>query len=817
MLDGSMWQRTVRGLLAVALLLALSHGAALVAAPRDAPASAVIEQLLRDGKAAEALDAAYAALARGADDLDLLQLASTAAESAERKDEALWLTHLALRTALVTDAKGPVQRSLATRVGALDPLPEPDRPALDGYAKELLELGALCLKRRLYANAVDFFQRCEDTAGAVAAAAEMEKLYKNKRAVTAMLASGIDVPLQAKQTKSARRIAMEDARHDTWKKAWKIKGDNYTVETDAGWELGSAVLDAMEQVNAYYRQVFQHKQGGGGTARCTIRLYKTREEFLQMEGERDDATQGFYSSANYVACFDPRSHGGRIGDLWETLFHEASHQFTSMISTGTIPGWLDEGTAVYFEGTRRQGNGRVVANLVEEERLDHLKDVLRKGSPTLREVVSWFRDESYPLDYYPIGGFLVYFFKNYEDDACERVYAPIFDAYLRSYKSGGKHDPVQRFEEYFIHKADQPGVKDFAAFEKRFKDWCLQLCDLQFGPTDRADVLLQRAAKQRKLGKLDAAIDSYRWALDKRNGDLRGLLGLAEVHAERKDDDASVYRFRQLIHEARSIEAQDDALAELPGLTPKALTESCLGRIEAVDGVVAQRVATGDAAYVAMIDMAARKYVEAGYPRVAAWLLDNANGAVAGHRELEAAQHAIESEHAVYARLWRRPPLDLEDWDPVGRWTVEGDALVGTYDAKGGDQACILREPLPDRYRFEVTIRLRKTVGEDPFVGLLFGIDEGPVWDVLGSDADGAVDVSRAVVDWKTLKDLPSLGASTKEPFRLGIDVERGRVRFFVQGKQVYTHTYPPGDTRGRVGFVVQDVEAEFTDIRMAW
>lgn len=803
--------------LSLLLLLGLSgHDAESREAATRAPDAKSVAKLLAAGEFDRALEAARKALTYDADDPTMLDLASLAAEQGGKKDEALWLAHLAARSALSTGQSGPVQRKLMARTQTLDPLPAAERVPLESYSRAVFDLAQRCAKGKLYANAVDFFQRCADTPLTQAATAQLKKLYANKRAVEALLASGIDVPLRATRRGSSRKKAKQDKAHSTWKKAWKIKGPNYTVKTNTSWKLGNAVLNAMEQVNLFYRIAFQHKLRGGGTARCTIRLYATRKEFELHEGEDSGTTIGFFSSDNYVACYDPRSTGERLGELWETLFHEASHQFTHMISTGRIPGWLDEGMATYFEGTRRQANGRVESNLVHEGRLAHLKDVLQAGKPSLKQVVSWFTDESYPVDYYPVGGYLVYFFKNYEDDQCERPYAKLFDAYVRSYRSGGKHDPYKRFVEFFVKKPRQPGIETFAQFQEHFKTWALRLHELQFGPPERASDLIDRAEHQRTCGKEDAAIHSYRWALDKSLNNPRALLGLAELHGQRKEHDAAVYCHRQLIDLARRAEDPAAPLDGAAGPSATALIERCSQAIQQVDAVLAKGVEEADKQFVEQARAAATKYAEAGYPRVAVWLLDSAIGAVAGHPGLEHAQHALESEHKVTARLWRRLSYDVEDWMPKGDWKMDGEALKGKSDPRG-PQECLLRAELPDRFRFEVTVKNLKATGQDHFLGLLFGVDESAVWNVLTVDASGAADVSRAVAEFKVLQTLPSVEDVQDKPFTLGIEVERGRVRFFLDGEHVYTRAYPPSELRGRVGLILQDMEATFTNLRVSY
>ena len=259
-----------------------------------------------------------------------------------------------------------------------------------------------------------------------------------------------------------------------------------------GYEMAHSIAMAMEQMNQ-----FQYKGRGGSMRSCGIRVYATQAEFDELEGEKDESVKGFFVPLeNRVATYDPRAEWQPLGELWSTLFHEASHQFTEATTTNLMPGWLNEGTASYFEGATLLPSGQVVANQVPTRRLEELRDFLEKGSPTLKEVVSYFEEGSYDVTYYPFGWGLVYFIQNYEDERSERVYVPIYRDYMQTYTKGGNHDVVGRFVEYFVERAQQPGIETFEQFEARWKQWIQDLADVHFGPSEKADVLLARARKQ---------------------------------------------------------------------------------------------------------------------------------------------------------------------------------------------------------------------------------------------------------------------------------------------------------------------------------
>jgi hypothetical protein len=808
------------GLLILALLLLPGRLAAEEGPPDAAGLARAALEASRAKLAAGDADAAFAlaleALEYTSSDLELLDHASSCAEEAGQKDEALWLAQVAVVEGRAQGAKAAALRAREGRVGALDPLEAAARPRLDVYGKEVLELGRYCVKRKLYANAVDFLERCDGLPSQADAREALEKLYESKQAVQALLDSGLDVPVHDRRGRRALRMAAQDPKHAVWKKAWRLKGDNYTVVTNMSWEKGDAVLRAMEQMNRFYRRVFQHKVGGGNTARCTISLYRTFEEFSARENEDDPTTQGFFiPGENRVATYDPRGQGFQLLDLWETLFHECSHQFTDMISTGTIPDWLNEGTATYFEGSRLRASGRVECNLVHEGRLRSLKDVLGKGSPSLRQTVSWFSDtEGYGLDYYPVGWGLVYFLKNYEDPAHERVYEPYYEAFMAAYRSGGKHDPFERFVDHFVKKPRQDGVRTFEDFERRWRAWILELYDLQFGPPERADLLLARARGQVAAGKRDAAEESLRWALRKRPRDPAALLELARLHDDRKEKDAALACYRRLLALLARAGDAEAAVPGLEGLTAAAVTASCEERIRKLDARLLDALAEPSAALRERVAAAAAAAAEGGYPRHALFQLDGALRALGGDDALAAQRDAIVAAAGV--EVWRPRrvlvPADLAPFETTPEWS----ARQGALHAVAVDPATVMLRELPPRqYRFEITFRATNEQ-DGALVGLLFGVDESGDWDVLVQSADGTREVNRVLEEWKTTGVLKGGPAARGEPVTLAVEVDGGHVAFFADGEKVGTLDYPPSELLGEVGIVAQGCEVVCSDLKLA-
>lgn len=769
---------------------------------------------LAAGENAEALAKALEALELDPERLDLLDHASVCAEAAGQGDRACFHAFLALAESRAQDCDPVDLDRRAKRVTKLDPLGPGERPDLDRHARRLLAIGTSCIDRRLYANAVEFLHRCRGTASGPAAEEQLERLYGGRRSLEALLETGIDVPVRDSTSRRARRLIRQDPKHEAWDEAWELEGRNYTIVTNVGWELGDAVASAMEQLHPYYREVFLGKRGSGSTRRCTICIYRTLDEFLDHEPGADEETLGFFQPGeNRIATYDPRSEGEGLGTLWETLFHEASHQFTDMVTTGTVPAWLNEGTASYFEGADLLPSGRVASNRVPLHYLSDVKAALDEDFPTLRDVISYFEDGSYGAAYYPVGWGLVYFLLNYEDERCERVYAPLYASYMKKHKRGGNHDPFERFEAHFVTKARQPGVEDFAQFQSRFREWINELHALEFGGEEQVEPLLARARRQAERRKWDAARQTYRWASRKSPRHRTVLLELAELLAKRKDRDAAIYWYRRLLEVLAAAGGPEESIPGRKDLTVGALTEQIRSRLVELDPTMVQLQEGAEDELRERVAAAADKYVELGYPRAALLALDGAAQLLGRAPELSRQRRKILTATAEDVWHWRRLPPErgLAPWIPTGDWEATNERLEIDTLHRG---TLLLRSAPPARYRLEATIQIRE-MRSRAFVGLLFGIGDNGILNVWGTDPGGSLEANRIVEDLVRRRRVGKLRGEITDTFRLAVEVDGGRARFFLDGACVGEKFQEPDDVQGRVGLMGQKSAVRFTDVRL--
>ena len=809
------------------LLVALTCSL-LAAAPRPASEredgaalAAESERLLEAGELEQALAKVEEALEFAPDDPAFLTLAARIGAELEEGDLAWWYVILAREAMRAGNAADkPTARALEAvveRVGAPENAGE---EALEAYAQSLFKLSKTCQSRKLYANAVDLLSSCQGTRFEQRGNERLERLYASDKAVAAIVDSGLDVPARPATKRRPEWIAKEDAKHRDWQDAYEIKTDAYTVITNTGYEMAQSISNAMQQMNRFYREVFQYKQRGGSMRRCVIRVYATRGEFDRHEGMAGSPTVGgfFVPLENRVATYDHRSTGKPITELWTTLFHESSHQFTRAILKNRLPAWLNEGTASYFEGAEILPGGTIATNLIPDGRLGNLLAVLKRGDPSLKQVVSYFEDGSYPGAYYPFGWGLVYFIQNFEDDRSERIYVPIYRAYMKSYKGGGKHDPFERFAEYFVKRADVEGIESFDDFAARWRTWIEELGAIHFGAEDQADVLIERARRQVAAGEPGHAAESYRWALRKRPGDARTLLELAEVLGELDQEDATLFHLRRVVQLARS---QGDPGAPMPGFGPTSAGEvrdQALERMARIDRGLAEAMAVADASFVAAQSEAARQVAEAGFPRGAVYLLETSLAVLGGDATLARLEREILETSEVDLRRWRRLGITpgLELWELRGPWRAERVGV--TVDAQGLVQA-VHRSDLPESFRYEVTVGLA-SLGEAPVCGLVFGVDlrsAGEVYVVQPKNGFVGLFGTRSDGSNEVLATFPAPLKRGAKEFRLAIEVDPRQMSFFFDGKRVGRRETPPSVRRGRVGLVAQDVHASFSRIRVRY
>jgi hypothetical protein len=482
---------------------------------------------LAAGHAAESLAAAELGLEYAPDSRKLLEAAQRAALAAGRKDDALYWSC-----------------ELRERRADLDPL---------------------------FANARELFDRYESSA---AAAAGLERRFASER----LPANAADVARALRGTRfAAERPPARDGAAG-WAGAREKQSRHYLVQSDLDSVTPEEIADAMETMHRVYRAIFQPR---GEIKRVTIKAYRTREEFDAHEAGVQAEVHGFYSpQSNTIALYDPRNEGpGRnprpFAAFWTTLFHEAAHPFTHEVAKEPLPAWLNEGSACFFEGWRREPGGRIEAGGVPTGRLRELVEILDAGRPDLKSVLSWHENGALPGSHYPVGWALVEFSFHYEDDAGDHPYLDSWRAFLDSWRNGDdRRDALTRFVDCYVERPKRAGVATLDEFGRLWSRSMRELAARTFGGAEQADAWRALAQRQIAQRRFNGAAESLRNALDHRPGDPALLIDLAACELERGDRDGAMLAARHALASAGDA-LRASALALL-ARADKRLADECI-------------------------------------------------------------------------------------------------------------------------------------------------------------------------------------------------------------------------------------------------
>jgi len=372
-------------------------------------------------------------------------------------------------------------------------------------------------------------------------------------------------------------VAQNDPLHTEWDKAWELETEHYKVKTNAGYRVLMTTAHAMEQVQVFYRLYHQFKTKNEKIPIANVWIFKNKEEYKTLGHQPVEWAAGHWDGSS-VVTYDPRGEGSTAGlaDLLNTLFHEASHQFTSLAGGGGVPSWLNEGMASFFEGTRLLSNGKLDWNLIAAQRLYPLVDDLKAGTHKLADVIQG-NVEDYRV-YYPWGWGICYYLYNAEDGEGHLVYRASMREYFQKYNTD-KH--LERFVEYFVTAPKIAGVATIEDFEKRFRAWILELADADRGKVDIARKFEERGDQQARLKDWKRAVEFYSRSLERDPDYPESLWKLAGALEQAGETDRAAGVLRQWLTvlapgfldgsaDADSMKRRSAALARIPRLDTSA-------------------------------------------------------------------------------------------------------------------------------------------------------------------------------------------------------------------------------------------------------
>lgn len=826
-----------------------------------AEALAYAEDALSRGKPAEGLAHVDRALERDSKSLQAWDLRARCAEALGERDLEAHALHQELRLS-VGQKRPPAEiEALRTRVLVVDPTARDLFDLTRIFVPRLRAVAEQYVKDRRPHSAIRAYKEI------LALAPESIEIQAAIQAVASApdpSLAGDAKPKDLLADVSAEWIRERDLKHATWDDRDEQKREHYVTMTDSGYANLVRAAEAMEQMNAFYREFFQYgtEEDGRTVPAIELRLFKNRDEYLKKGSSPADWSGGQFTGDAVETYVGEGGFDGMVG----VLFHEAAHQFVSLATSAS--GWLNEGLASFFEGTRILSNGTVIMNLPANHRLMPMAARLEKGwmedevdgidpaepsksdppkAPTFGIVLE-NKYEWGPPWYAPTWA-VVYFLYNYQDPLDGRfVYRAAFREFVDS--SGGRvgEGAVKNFEEVVLanpappiqgvpRPKDAPEValpKTVAELDPVWKDWLVALKGEQNGEIEVARPYLAWARAAIKGGDDRVAREHFEKALIAAPNDVATLLEFGAFLAERKGTDRASKLALEALRLLESKEPVDEkavtaAEKSLDKWDPKRKT---LASIHADLWTAAKNVVLG--------------YRAAGMPTMVldlSWRLGS-DLSVPGMTEM---YEAALREGAKPVQIWQ---LAYDEEDLKG-WAVQADsgyradgrslvASFGKYDELVFDYRVLTLDAVTSGdWSLQADVLARK--GEVNFCGLVFGKKDAQNFHGLilfpgrteasgsreGLASSGFIDLASCFggTSFKTWRHNP-VDTASEGPAKdktgvaevwhtLRVDVADGTIDTWFDGEFLSTQEFPSADPlRGSLGLIIGPGEARFRDVR---
>ncbi len=802
-----------------------------------AKAVADAEAALGKGDLAAAREAIQRALERDPKSTRAWDLQVRWAELANEPDDAVHALHREYALAVAQRAEKSALAALRARIAAADPV-----------ANDLFGLNAKYVKKLSEVAAA--FEKLGWPHSAIAAHREILALDPENgasRAAIEKLASAPD-PSLAENARPAdllagisdEWIAEHDRSHADWDHRATLEHEHYVTHTDAGYAVLVRAAEAMDQMSDFYREFFAFGKGGDKrqAPRIELRIFKDQQEYLELGSGPPVKWSGGQFTGDAVETY---LGAGGFEEMIGTLFHEAAHQYVSLATNAA--GWLNEGLASFFEGSRLLANGTVQTNLPANHRLFPLVERMERGwmesatdgvslddpqavppeAPTFRIVL----ENAYewgPAWYEPTWG-VAYFLYNYQDPRDGRfLYRKSFREYVN--KSGGLtgETAVKTFEETVLaHPAEPtPGTKSSLVAPKTvgeldavWKEWLLRLRDEQSGRLRFLRPWKEWANSAIQRGDSEAALELFEKGLDAAPNDPKLLMAFAEFLAGEKREDRAVQLFRRaeaLLSRSAGPDALLAAEADrwLRKLDPQvfALRKIRAGLVLEAQGI-AQRYLDQRFELQAM-DVAWRLGTELSIPSL-----------------FDVFRSAVEREGRSLA-AWKLAydEQGLEGWNAVGNTVFQPQeeelaARNGDYMADDFSYRFLtLNEVTAGDYSIEAEVRAN--AGEVSFAGLVFARKSANDFHALllypaSSGKNGYVDLATFYGGGthETWHHVTVPGRGGHPWIRLRIDVTGKLVEMWLDGSPIASQEFPAKEVlRGSFGLATGVGQAAFRNVR---
>jgi tetratricopeptide (TPR) repeat protein len=840
--------------LALALLLAApvvgSQG------PPTAGADSLLqraERRLANGQLDKAREGIERALERDRKSIAAWDLRARWAAAADDADDRLWSLHQKLRLSVaqgVDAADVEAQRVLLIEI---DPVARDLFLLKSDYIEKLLPIGARYEKRGRPHSAIRVFKQI----------LAIDPENAEAQATIERIAAAPDPSLAADakprdlfEDVSAEWIREHDEAHAEWATRAKLERPGYTTYTDAGYEVLLRAGEAMEQMNAFYREFFQYgtEEDGKAVPRIGLNIFKNRDEYLELGIGPPVEWSGGHFTGEFVETY---IGSGGFEAMTSTLFHEAAHQFVGLATTAV--GWLNEGLASFFEGTRILPNGTVIMNMPATQRLFPLADRMQEGwmesfddgletddpnatpktAPTFRIVLenrySWG-----PPWYAPTWG-VVYFLYNFQDPVDGRfIYRAAFAEFIN--KSGGRsgNGAVENFEKVILAQPSRalPGVdgagslvlaRTVEELDPIWRDWCIALRDELSGTLEVDRPYLDWGRYAAAAKQFRVASEHFEKGLVATPGNADLLEAFAELLAEELDnEDRAVKLVLEALASLESGEAPDEQHIEklerwLVKLDPKQRT---LTRVR-------DEMATSARALVA-------RYQAAGLNMMVmdvSWRMGTYLELSDLFEDYERAVRASGKSLAIWSLAYNES--DLAGWSTQGSDGVFKsagtflDSHFGDFDADVHDYQFLTLDTVTSG-DFSMEAKILAEEGAVDFAGFVFGQKGASAFHGLffvpsrkdareGTANPNFVDLvsfygASSTKIWRhepIPKDLDPERSSAGTWRTLRLDIMGRTVDFWLDGELLGSHEFKSREVlRGRFGLVTGQGKARYRDVR---
>ncbi|MEZ5966089.1 MAG: hypothetical protein R3F56_19795 [Planctomycetota bacterium] len=804
----------------------------------QASASEVFTEVLRaraeaqaaQGKGELALATAKRAVEHDGNDLANLRLLATLALAQKDKDLGAVALHRWLELARASKpvpfaAIGEVEKQLAS---------------LDADAKGWDTLRNAYL--RLLASAVKEQEKRKDPAATLAVhrhvlAIDPKNAAAARGVAAACKALGLDpdayLPRDLDAATSDAWRHEQDAKHDTWAKAWQEKTAHFTVRTDAGREVLTLAASAVEAAYDACVAFFPPLPADAPFPRIEVRIAKSRDDHAQNFGRPADAIAAVSSPTTIDAWADaqlPRR------DLRRALCGAVAEVFSSL-ALPHAPPWLRHGSAARFAAADLAHDGRLAPAVVDWAVLATMAQRCAAGTmasadgdatkaPTARMLVGG--EAPFGPTWMPPASSLVSFLLDHRDGTGRRPFHGGLRTWMQSCATAAPTDLVDTFAQAVLAAADSPaksvdaltGVWHRSVLAAR--DRATMATD-PFDPMPLADGLLRSGARVDALPVLEEACrarpeDAAAWA----------KLGKLQEGLERTDDAVSSYRAARAWYTLRGdadsapakeagdrLQSLDPTLALLGKAHAKAVTDGMAlveryraANLPSLALLLAERLA--DDLGVAEALPAVAELAAGERARLLPWHGVDEENTLRGFR-------AAEGFRATGAGIVAQVPGELPPPRPIGVNTKP--AASEEFDAKFLTRQLLLDVATDGDFSLEAEMRVAND-GNGGYLGARMGLcfavkDETDFRAVLLQPTDVLDFVTCAGGTFTAQEHRPWM--VDNHWLRLRIDVLGTRVSVFLDGAFLRTYELPSlAAAHGGLGLVAGVGQTMFRNVRYA-